>query len=104
MENRSVVLENRSKRVVSLSLDHEVFCRDGTCRCTPVRYTSVEHDARTGARRNIERTRRVSPSLTLLPGERSGPLDVAVLGCAEVTALLARGRLTADVAEGEVRS
>jgi hypothetical protein len=95
----TVMLENRAGRLLTLNLEHEAVCGSEHCECAQASVVSVDHDPRTGRRSESVRPKRVCRSVTILPGTAYGPADVAVLGCAEVKALLGRGDLAASVAE-----
>ena len=78
-----IKLVEQSGRIQSFNLPHEQYCaRVGSCSCRSVTVTLT--DVAGGKRRPRPVRRRFCSSMTLLPGQTSDPLPVAVLEIDEV--------------------
>jgi hypothetical protein len=80
-----VVLINRTGRILPFNLPHEIWCEArGECSCSSGPIKLVTRDPRTGKPTPRIVQRRTPTSFTLLPHEKSAPMDAAVLECPEV--------------------
>lgn len=75
----------RARTVQVFNLPHEQFCVEGPCRCTE----TVLHLPREGGVLPVPR--RLCASLTLQPGETSGPLPDLAVRCPEIARALDLG-------------
>ncbi len=87
-----IALRNRTRRMLVMNLEHEVFCAAGTCACTPV-WVVVTDQSPSGVRAQRAIEKEACASLTLLPRELRSGVSERVLGCREVKAALRAGRL-----------
>lgn len=75
-------LQNKTKRTITLNLDHDVVCtegEEGKCLCSSYVHQAREHDPRTGDIGIRESERRVCASVHIMPGAVTDELPKTVL-------------------------
>lgn len=74
-------LQNKTKRTITLNLDHDVVCTEGEggCLCSSYLHQAREHDPRSGDIGIRESDRRLCASVHILPDAITEDLPKSVL-------------------------
>ena len=97
-----VTLKNRTKRVVTVNLDHAIVCAlQGSCGCTQSEHRGIDLDPATGETGIRLMDRLICDSVHLMPGEVSRSLPDSVTCLPQVEQAIRVGEIVSTDVESD---